>query len=169
MFQPSKKNKPKPKPKPSKKKKFWKSHKPEGVKYGTSKLEERFAHDFLDKLGVKYIYQYEAKSIGRFFDFFLPQSNVLIEVDGDFWHGNPKIYENGPVNGVQKRAKVIDELKNNWAVNHGIRILRVWEYDINNNAQKVLEWLRNELKDEIKKNKLLESRKKKQKKEEDAS
>ena len=38
-------------------------------KYGTSKLEEDFARDFLDKLGVKYIYQFEAKDIGRFYDF----------------------------------------------------------------------------------------------------
>ena len=34
--------------------------------YGTSKLEEKFAKNFLDKLGIKYVYQYEAKSIGRF-------------------------------------------------------------------------------------------------------
>lgn len=37
--------------------------------YGTSKLERDFAKDFLDKIGLKYIYQYEAKDIGRFFDF----------------------------------------------------------------------------------------------------
>jgi hypothetical protein len=28
------------------------------VRIGTSKLEEDFARDFLDKLGVKYIYQF---------------------------------------------------------------------------------------------------------------
>ena len=33
--------------------------------YGTSKLEEDFARDFLDKLGVKYIYQFET-NIGRY-------------------------------------------------------------------------------------------------------
>jgi len=38
-------------------------------KYGTSQLEVDFAHEFLDKLNLKYIYQYEAKDIGRFFDF----------------------------------------------------------------------------------------------------
>ena len=54
-------------------------------KYGTSKLEEDFAHNFLDKLGVKYIYQFEAKDIGRFFDFYLQDENLIIEVDGDYW------------------------------------------------------------------------------------
>ena len=38
-------------------------------KYGTSKLELDFAREFLDKNNIVYIYQYEAKEIGRFFDF----------------------------------------------------------------------------------------------------
>lgn len=53
--------------------------------YGTSKLEEDFARDFLDKLGVKYVYQFEAKDIKRFFDFYIKEENLLIEVDGDYW------------------------------------------------------------------------------------
>ena len=53
--------------------------------YGTSKLEEYFAKEFLDKLGVEYVYQFEAKDIGRYYDFFLKNHNLLIEVDGDYW------------------------------------------------------------------------------------
>lgn len=53
--------------------------------YGTSKLEQDFALNFLDKLNVEYDYQYEAKSIKRFYDFYLPKENLLIEVDGDYW------------------------------------------------------------------------------------
>lgn len=49
--------------------------------YGTSKLEEDFAKEFLDKLKVPYQYQFEAKDIGRFYDFYLPQSNLIIEID----------------------------------------------------------------------------------------
>ena len=59
------------------------------VRIGTSKLEEDFARDFLDKLGVKYIYQFEAKDIGRFYDFAVilndemtTGSILLIEIDG---------------------------------------------------------------------------------------
>ena len=57
-------------------------------KYGTSKLETRFAKEFLDRLGYKYERQYEAKSIKRFYDFAVKQENgalILIEVDGDYW------------------------------------------------------------------------------------
>lgn len=79
-------------------------------KYGTSKLEADFAREFLDKLGVQYIYEYEAKDIGRFFDFaitvydnvdFITENkhgiecikqegqnvpiSFIIEIDGGYW------------------------------------------------------------------------------------
>lgn len=53
-------------------------------KYGTSKLEDKFAKEFLDKLGVPYEKQFEAKDIGRFYDFKIG-GRVLIEIDGDYW------------------------------------------------------------------------------------
>lgn len=84
-----------------------KFHKP---KYGTSKLEIDFAHDFLDKIGIKYIYEYEAKDIHRFYDFAIvqyqdipwiteikhgvnsvkqdeqnPPISFFIEIDGGYW------------------------------------------------------------------------------------
>lgn len=79
-------------------------------KYGTSQLERDFARDFLDKLGLKYIYQYEASDIKRFFDFavtaykeipFIMETkdginsikqeyqnvpiSFIVEVDGGYW------------------------------------------------------------------------------------
>lgn len=53
--------------------------------FGTSKLEKDFAKNFLEKLGVKYIWQFEAKDIKRWYDFYLPEHNLLIEVDGGYW------------------------------------------------------------------------------------
>lgn len=49
---------------------------------GTSKLETDFARDFLDKLGVEYIWQFEAKDIKRWYDFYLPKHNLIIELMG---------------------------------------------------------------------------------------
>lgn len=54
-------------------------------RYGTSKLEQRFAKEFLDALGIKYTYQFEAKGIGRFYDFYCYEANLIIEVDGDYY------------------------------------------------------------------------------------
>lgn len=53
--------------------------------YGTSKLEDKFAKEFLDKLGVNYIRQFKAESIERYYDFYLVDSHILIEIDGDYW------------------------------------------------------------------------------------
>lgn len=53
--------------------------------YGTSKLEDRFAKEFLDKLGIKYVTQYYAKEIKRYYDVFIPSHRILIEIDGDYW------------------------------------------------------------------------------------
>ena len=52
-------------------------------KYGTSKLEEKFAKDFLEVIGLPYERQFEAVDIKRFYDFKV--GNVLIEIDGDYW------------------------------------------------------------------------------------
>lgn len=111
-------------------------------KYGTSKLEKKFAKDFLEKLGVKYEEQFEAKDIKRYFDFKL-EGRILIEVDGSYWHSYGKVYEE--MNPIQKRNARVDEIKNKWAHSNGYKLIRIWEHDINNNPQKVFEVLRKEL------------------------
>ena len=51
---------------------------------GTSKLEVRFAENFLKPLGVNFKCQYEVKEIGRWYDFYLPDHNLIIEIDGSY-------------------------------------------------------------------------------------
>ena len=113
------------------------------AKFGTSKLEERFARDFLDKLGVEYIYQFEAKSIKRFYDFYIPSCNILLEIDGDFYHSKGLVYEE--MSPMQKRNRRVDEQKNHWAAINCIKLIRIWESDINNNPEGVMNMLRVEL------------------------
>lgn len=120
--------------KPIKKKTTQKKNKPH-PKYGTSKLEDRFAKEFLDKMGVKYVRQYEAKDIGRFYDFFIPEARCIIEVDGDYFHGYGLLHENK--NPMQKHNEWVDRQKDMWAASHGIPVLRIWEHDINEHPSKV--------------------------------
>lgn len=109
-------------------------------KYGTSKLEDYFAENFLNVLGVKYVRQYEAKEIGRFYDFFCPDANVIIEVDGDYYHSYGLTYEEK--NPMQKHNEWVDKVKDEWALSHGIPILRFWEHDIRENPEKVIKILK---------------------------
>lgn len=121
-------------------------------------MEEDFAREFLDKLGVEYVYQFEAKDIGRFFDFYLPNSNLIIELDGDYWHGNPEIYKEEELKPHQKRAQRIDEYKTRWALLHSIPILRIWEHDVRKNPTMVMEKLKETLNIQDKKRKIIEDK-----------
>ena len=130
------------------------------VKVGTSKLEERFAKNFVEKLNLKYEYQFEAKSIGRFYDFYLPEKHLLIEVDGDYYHSNPEKVDKNNLSPMQKRNKRVDEAKNMWAALNGIPLIRIWENDINNNPEKVMEMLKKRLYIIDEKQKINENKKK---------
>lgn len=133
-------------------------------KYGISKLEQDFAHDFLDKLGLKYIYEYEAKDIKRFYDFaitaydevpFITENkhgincikqegqnvpiSFIIEVDGSFWHSDPRLVNEKKLTPTQKHNKFVDFVKDKWCDLHGIPLLRIWEEDIRKNPKLVFE------------------------------
>lgn len=127
-------------------------------KYGTSKLEKKFAKDFLEKLGIRYEEQFEAKDIKRFYDFFLPDYRTLVEVDGSWFHSYGLIYEE--MNPMQKRNARVDEIKNEWAALHGYPLIRIWEHDINENPEKVLDMLRERLGVEMEKLIIKENKKK---------
>lgn len=114
-------------------------------KYGTSKLEKDFAKEFLDKLGVKYVYQFEAVSIGRWFDFYLPEHNLIIECDGSWFHSDPRLVKEEEMNPMQKHNKRVDKHKDDWALMHGIPIMRIWEKDIRENPNMVMEELKKRL------------------------
>lgn len=107
--------------------------------YGTSKLEKKFAKDFLKKLGIKYEEQFYAESIKRYYDFYLPDYQIIIEIDGDYWHSYGKVYEE--MNPTQKRNARVDKIKNEWALSHGFPIIRIWEHDINDNPESVKKML----------------------------
>lgn len=152
-------------PTPTQKKKIPNPHQSrnEGKQqYGTSKLEKYFFDNYLAKYGFDIVYEYEAKDIGRFYDFAivatLPDAEliteerhgitslsqyrqyirplVIIEVDGDYFHGNPKT--NGKhLTNMQKQNKCVDKIKDAWCEKHRIPLFRVWESDIRNNAPQV--------------------------------
>lgn len=113
--------------------------------FGTSKLEQRFAKDFLDKLKVKYVWQFEAKDIGRFYDFYLPEHRVLIEVDGSYFHNDQRVVRQDRITPMHKKNMRVDEEKNKWALIHGIPLIRIWEKDINEDSNGVMKRLKERL------------------------
>jgi len=110
----------------------------------TSNLEKTFAK-ILDKLNIKYQQFYYAESIKSFYDFYIPKYNLIIEVDGDFWHCNPNSKFSIPKYKTQKRNIIKDNIKNDWAIKNGYKLLRFWEDDINNNVKQVKKILKENL------------------------
>jgi len=105
----------------------------------TSKLEKTFAN-ILDLLDIKYQQFFYAKEIKAFYDFYIPEHNLIIEVDGDFWHCNPDKFPN-PEYITQKRNIQRDKIKTQWAITNGYKLLRFWENDIKNNIKYIKQTL----------------------------
>ena len=70
----------------------------------------------------------------KIFDFYIPSKNMLIEVDGDYWHGNPEKY--AEKNGMQRKNAKNDQFKDVLAKGYGYGIERVWENDLKKNYVK---------------------------------
>lgn len=111
--------------------------------YRTSNLEKRFAKNFLDKIGVKYKTQFKAESIGRYYDIYIPSANLLIEIDGTYFHSYGLLYEE--MSPMQKKNHRVDKDKDKWAREHKIPLIRIWEHDINDKPKEVMEMLKKEI------------------------
>ena len=93
-----------------------------------TKPEREFAK-LLKELNIKFEPQ---KILGEsIYDFYLPDHKMLVEIDGDYYHGNPDKYTKEQLNGMQKKNKRNDKDKDWQAKGLGYKIERVWEHDIN--------------------------------------
>jgi very-short-patch-repair endonuclease len=113
------------------------------LKGNPSKLEHQFAR-MLDVMCITYDRQYELNGLS--YDFKIKNKNILIEVDGDYYHSNPDIYDEKDLNNMQKKNRGLDKLKSGNANHLNYKLLRFWEYDIKNNRAKVIQTLLSELK-----------------------
>lgn len=64
------------------------------------------------------------------YDFKIKNKRILIEVDGDYWHGNPEMYEE--FNHIQLSKKKRDKEKEEFAKKHNFKLFRIWESDLTN-------------------------------------
>lgn len=80
-------------------------------------------------------------------DFYIPEANLIIEADGDYWHCNPSIYKDGPINDIQIRNIKRDILKNNAYKKSSLEVVRYWESDINNKGYNIENKILNDIKE----------------------
>lgn len=91
-----------------------------------SKLEESFSK-MLDDEKISWINQYRIGE--KKYDFYLPKYNILIEIDGDYWHSNSNT---GFIVDKKFKKKIFrnDILKNLLAEQNGFKLIRIWEADL---------------------------------------
>lgn len=90
--------------------------------------------EMLLQLDIKFLQQFQLKSTYpktsvtlRYYDFYLIDYNIIIEVHGDYWHGFGKSVEQ--MNTIQKEAYSNDIFKIKVAGDHGIKLYHIWEHD----------------------------------------
>ena len=101
---------------------------------------EQLVYDKLTEAKIKFIFQYpiEKNNICKFYDFKIKNKSIIIEVDGDYFHGNPKC--NSKFSNLDKVQKN-DRLKDKLAKSMGFKVIRFWESDIKKNPDIIVETL----------------------------
>lgn len=88
---------------------------------------------------IDFIHQYNFLNKNKFVcDFSFPKYKLIVECDGDYWHANPLFYSKNNLTQVQKRNMGYDKSKNAYIKKCGWNILRIWEYDIEKNPEKII-------------------------------
>lgn len=93
---------------------------------------EKSVADLLTKNGYIYTFQFYIidNGICKSYDFKIKGESLIIEADGDFWHGNPNTKNHWKdIDAVQEN----DKFKTAMALKRGYNIIRIWESDFKMN------------------------------------
>lgn len=114
---------------------FGKTHTPEAIQKiisqrGMTNIEKKIG-DFLKENSIEFYFQFFINSDSKHsYDFKIKGIPLIIETDGDYWHGGP---------GCEKHffkveeCKFNDVLKTKIAKEHGYDIIRFWQSEIEQN------------------------------------
>lgn len=111
-------------------------------KFNVKTIPENLVAAELDRRGIPYTRQENLRdpATGRFFacvDFMLSDGTV-VEVQGSFWHADPRLYPDGPVKKSQRRTVENDNRKRVRMRELNIPLIEVWELDILENVEQAL-------------------------------
>lgn len=96
---------------------LWKQGIFDGVFQSPTKPEKKIMK-LLEKMGMEYIFQYRPQGYTRPYDFYIPNLNLLVEYDSDYWHN---------LDGAKER----DAKKTQYARNNNYDLLRINEETLN--------------------------------------
>lgn len=101
-----------------------------------SKIENKIVNIF-NNLNIPIETQFKFPKFFHKYDILLKNTNILIEVQGDFWHANPNKYkENDIINFPGNKSYLAKELwkkdlqKIHYAESQNYKVIQIWESDI---------------------------------------
>lgn len=109
---------------------------------GQSKIES-LVREVLERFMINFVPQFEVRNGKKlyFFDFYLKKYNLLIEVNGNFWHANPSMYKETDMISITKDfcpaasdIWIKDRNKMLAGTKKGFKTVVLWEEDLNNCA-----------------------------------
>ena len=109
--------------------------------YGKKTDIEKLFEKILEELEIPFQSKfriYDKEKVNFWFkeyDFLLVNTKILIEVDGDYWHGNQNIFNE--LSDFQKSVQINDEIKEKFANTKGYDVVRFWGSDIKKNIDDV--------------------------------
>lgn len=104
---------------------------------GLNKLE-KIGNEILNQLNVDY--QYQVLLFDKFLvDVLIPEKNIVVQWDGDYWHGHPTKLKNGIPDKRQAKRMNLDKSQDIYMKKSGYTVLRFWESEIKTNKNKVYE------------------------------
>jgi very-short-patch-repair endonuclease len=107
------------------------------MRFKMNKLENKVAEKLMDMGLDEFIYSVILNYMQ--FDFGCKNKKILIEVNGSYWHGDPRIYHSDKLNLTQQIIKEKDINKLKWAQEHELVMFTIWEKDINENNWSILD------------------------------
>jgi len=127
----------------------------------TSKIELKI-QNILNELEVQYVSHYPLKKIENgnrnyYYDIYIKEYNLIIEINGTYWHADPRNYKPTDKIHYKKGIKTANEIwerdkkKIDFVTELGYNVLTLWEIDINSKKtnKQLIEFLYNEI-DKIK-------------------
>jgi very-short-patch-repair endonuclease len=106
-------------------------HKAGELNVGQSSKWENTTIDALEAKGIEVIRQYHLPRSYKRYDAYLPAHNLLIELDGCYWHSCPIHYPSP--------KSEVDTFKDSLAKDAGYPLIRIWEHDKDKAITMILE------------------------------
>ena len=99
---------------------------------------ERAGYTLMKDAGIEFVAQHQIG--GKFVvDAFIEACGVVVQFDGDYWHGNPKRFSK--LDARQHARRTLDRSQDAYMKRCGLLVIRFWENDVHRRPDDVLRQL----------------------------